>query len=391
MITAKLGPLLAITLAALAACASGDETAVDEGSRPDSLATTTAQEPSDERRSPAQPGATVATPSVPQPRLDSPRHPFPARLDLRWQVESSDADTVLLLPNDVQHSVIGLLVFDAGDRTVQVFDAASGRFVRRLGREGAGPGEFHFRAQFSGSFEEPVAFDADQKRFTPLNVPRAEMRTVSLPSDHRWIRSCALDGDGMFLTRTGTLGASGPDFFVASAGTVTDSMDLPFEDLRTEPCIGRQAVLARLDDSACAVLTLYQSRFAVYQRDRGFSLRGTYVEVGPKPSVTLQENPERGQRGYALPPGTVAGPYDAAAWRHMVLVLFEGRSHLRRRRLDVYRRSDLAYQGSIVLPLKSRSIAVRGDTITVIGEQDDYPVLATFLVSGTDVASRDSP
>jgi hypothetical protein len=135
------------------------------------------------------------------------------------------------------------------------------------------------------------------------------------------------------------------------------------------------------DDTSCAVLPVYQSVFAIYTSQSGF-LAGQFVEGGPPVSASISSSDGGTSGSITLPKGTMPGPMDARVWRDHLAVLFEGRSRHRRRVLDLYRRDDLSYVGSLVLPMRAARIAVSGDTLAVLGERDDYPVVAVLLLRG---------
>jgi len=318
--------------------------------------------------------AEVATPAR---RLVPPRVPFAGVLSLVWERRSFEEDTVLLLPADVQFSSRGLLVFDAGSRHVRIFDASTGTLVSTLAREGRGPGELSASFWFQGSFDRPVSFDATQRRLTLLAGERDSLVTLLFPRDRRWASTCALT-DGITLGYAAAVNAES-DLLLAAGDRVVDSLSYPFEELRAEHFMGRQAIVRQLDDSSCAVLTAYQSRFAVITRSRG-PLLGVYPESAAVMKVDVVTSDNGKSIVSTLPRGARVGPLDARMWRDYVLVLFGGHSALAERTIDVFSRADLKYRGSLVLPSKAKRMAVRGDSLIVIGERDDYPTLALFML-----------
>ncbi|MDP1859615.1 MAG: hypothetical protein Q8K82_13150, partial [Gemmatimonadaceae bacterium] len=52
----------------------------------------------------------------------------------------------------------------------------------------------------------------------------------------------------------------------------------------------------------------------------------------------------------------------------------------RLRTIDVYDRRTLMYRGSTLLPFEASRLAVHGDTMVVIAEVEDEPVVAAFLI-----------
>ncbi|HKP74149.1 MAG TPA: 6-bladed beta-propeller, partial [Longimicrobiaceae bacterium] len=71
-------------------------------------------------------------------------------------------------------------VLDVGDQVVKVFDAA-GRFVRRLGRRGMGPGEFTHPVGLTVDSVVTV-FDALQSRVSVFSLAGVHLRTRRLPA-----------------------------------------------------------------------------------------------------------------------------------------------------------------------------------------------------------------
>lgn len=341
------------------------------------------------QRSEAPPGATanagvrIATiDSLPSeaadnPRVALPRVPFAGALSLVWERLSFEEDTVLLYPSDVQFSSRGLLVFDAGSRQLRVLSSSTGKLVSTFGREGKGPGELSPSFWFQGSYGRPVSFDANQRRLTQLTGERDSLVTLPFPRNRRWSSTCALD-DSLTLGYASSASAES-DLLLVAGERVVDSISNPFEDLRAEHFMARQAILRQLDDSSCAVLTAYQRRFAVISRDRTVRL-GVY----PESSAVMQVNVVTADDGKSilssLPRGARVGPADARAWREYVLVLFAGRTTLAGRTIDVFAREDLTYQGSLVLPSKARRMSVHGDSLVVIGERNDYPTVSLFIL-----------
>lgn len=310
-------------------------------------------------------------------RVAAPRVPFDGLLSLIWERSSFEEDSVLLFPTDVQFSSRGLLVFDAGSRQVRVFDSSTGTFLRTLGREGQGPGELSASFWFQGSYHRPVSFDATQRRLTHLAGARDSLVTLFFPRDRRWSSTCALNDD----TTLGYAAAvdAESDLLLTVGDRVVDSLAYPFENLRSEHFMARQAIVRQLDDSSCAVLTAYQSSFAVVTLSRG-TLLGVYPESAAVMKVNVVVSDTGKSVVSTLPRGTRVGPFDARVWREYVLVLFGGRTALAGRTIDVFTRDDLKYRGSLVLPQKAKRMAVRGDSLIVIGERDYYPTLSLLML-----------
>jgi hypothetical protein len=93
-----------------------------------------------------------------------------------------DRNYVLVRVADIAVSPAGAIyVADAGDRAVKVYDAA-GRFVRRIGREGSGPGEFQHPAELRLDTVLRV-YDGAQQRVSVFSPDGAHRRTDRLPTD----------------------------------------------------------------------------------------------------------------------------------------------------------------------------------------------------------------
>lgn len=186
-----------------------------------------------------------------------------------------DTDSLLLAPIDVQFSRIGLLVFDAGEATVRAFNSASGEPMFSAGRAGSGPGEFGGAFWFQGSYAEPSSFDAIQRRLTLIGGAPEHLTSSPLPRDRRWVSTCALDGRRTF----GTAGTDRqPDFLVVDGEQVLDSVALPWPDLGSLPFLTRQSIVRQVDDSSCAILMAFQSRFAIVTAGNAMTL-GSFAET----------------------------------------------------------------------------------------------------------------
>jgi hypothetical protein len=271
----------------------------------------------------------------------------------------------------------GLLVFDAADRVIRVLDGATGAVRRTVGRAGDGPGELHAGMRFLGTARAPMLFDQRSRRMVGLMGDSLEPRSMSMTAGRSWITMCST-GPGHTLGTV--LGRDGFEFLLTREGEVIDSLATPWPELLIDDFLIRQAVIWQLTDSTCIATTRYRRAFATYQRGRGF-VRGDYVEQLPRTHAAVRRDTAAKATWHSIPIGSVSGPEHAAMWRGFVVVAFHGRSKQRDRVLDLYRASDLAYHGSIVFPFITRRIAVSGDTLAIIGEQDDLPFLAAYILS----------
>lgn len=90
------------------------------------------------------------------------------------------ADAVFVDVNDVATSPSGeIYVLDTGDKTVKVY-SAGGRFVRRFGREGGGPGEFQLPTSLRVDSVVRVS-DLAQRRMSYFTLDGRHVRTVRSP------------------------------------------------------------------------------------------------------------------------------------------------------------------------------------------------------------------
>jgi hypothetical protein len=316
--------------------------------------------------------------------LSPPRRPMGIHLRPLWSSTPSDVDSVFVLPNDLRFSRSGLLVFDAADRVVRVFDAASGALQGTVGREGGGPGELSASMRFLGTFDAPMLFDARSRRLVALSGKELTPESVPMTAGRSWISMCGL-GSGSTLGTV--LGRAGAEFLITKSGEVADSVATPWPELGADDFLIRQAIAQQLGDGSCLLMTLYRGSFAVYEPGAAIR-RGVYVEPPPRAAATVTRDSAKRATWHSLPPGTVAGPMHAAAWRDLVVILFRGRGPHRDRVLDLYRSRDLEYVGSALLPTVTQRIAVRGDTLVLIGEREDLPFVAAYMLSGAS-ADRD--
>ncbi len=377
----------AVLLLALAACAAHED--ADSGAEPDSGVFAIGSAEVDSESTVAV--VRAAAPNSPPPRLAAPRFAFDGRIEWMAETPSSLADSTLLLPTDLQFARAGLLVFDAGASRIRVVNWSPRLSVASYGRAGRGPGEHSIALRFQGTYDRPMAFDRENRRHSRLERIADSIGTA--PAPNRPIKSSCLLGDGISL---GTISANDMEFFrnrsssgdpiqqvdlVASRGSeVIDSSSLPLPELLRIAPIGRQAVTQQLDDSTCVLIAYYQSQFAVTGAIRAWRT-AAYVEAVPPvdPQPVVQDEGRSARIG--MPRGAKISAIDARAWRDMILVLYEGSTRQAGKLLDVYRRSDLTYRGSFVLPDKADRIAVSGDTLAVIAERGDTPIIQLFRLS----------
>lgn len=309
-------------------------------------------------------------------RPDAPRRALPITVRELWATTPSDSDSIFVLPNDLWFTPHGLLVIDAADRVIHVIDGASGRVRRSIGRGGDGPGELHAGMRFLGTAAAPMLFDQRSRKFVRLVGDSLTPRSAPMTAKPSWITMCAVGPDE---TLGSVLGREGFEFLLTHGGEVVDSLPTPWPELLVDDFLIRQATVQQLTDSTCIMTTVYRAAFATFQQGRT-TIRGNYVEALPRTSATVTRDTAAKATWHTVPRGSVPGPTHAAMRRDFVVLAFHGRSTQRDRVLDLYRASDLSYHGSIVFPFIARRIAVSGDTLAIIGEQDDLPFLAAYIL-----------
>lgn len=144
----------------------------------------------------------------------------------------------------------------------------------------------------------------------------------------------------------------------------------------------RQSPLQQVSDDVCAVLPVYQPDFAVLRADRPVLIGHHIEELPVQPG---KSEPSEEGTVYSMGPGTRMSALDATIWREHLLILFGGASAERRRVVDMYRLHDLQYDGSFLLPHRALRIDAHADSLVVIGEEADYPLLAMYLLVPTQV------
>ncbi|MCC6319669.1 MAG: hypothetical protein IT361_18510 [Gemmatimonadaceae bacterium] len=312
---------------------------------------------------------------VPQPQaLASPRTTAQVTLRPLWR----SAPDELLYPIDIQFSAAGLLVFDQGAHGLHALDSRTGRILRSFGRQGTGPGEYTQPAQLFGTRREPHTVQFSIGRVADVSSLAVTPRRT--PSGGRWSSACSWRDRSVLLQ---TAGHATHDVFIVALGDsarLLDSIPVPFPRLSGRPFMERQAQLRQVDDSTCAIVPLYQPEFALLSPGRP-TRSGSSVEVLPE--ARLQVIKTEGGRIERLQSGARAGAIDVRGWRDLVLVLFSGTTHHKRRVIDAYSRSNLGYVGSILLPLESTRMAISGDTLAVVGDDQGVPAVAAFLLSRT--------
>lgn len=268
----------------------------------------------------------------------------------------------------------GVLVSELDGARIRVFDSRTGREIDSIGRYGLGPGEFGRVPVLLGTYANPLAFEGPSGRLSALGV-EGEPVTSRVATGRRWTTACRQADDRILLQ---FVGWDDDGYWVSTMGeqaTLVDSFPHPIPELQSVLPVGRQAPLHQVDDSTCAILPAYGRQFALLRSGR--ITLATGVEDAPVPQVI---DPGRGRgNSRRVAAGVRSTHLAASSWRERTLVLYAGSTSYRERLVDVYD-SNLSYESSLVLSFDTQFIAVAGDTLFVLGEKGDEPLLAAFLM-----------
>lgn len=246
--------------------------------------------------------------------------------------------------------------------------------VDTIGRFGLGPGEFGRVPTLLGSYDKPLAFEGANGRLSLLGQG-SEPITSRVAGGRSWQSACAIDEQHVMLQY---IGWDDDGYWISTIGddaALVDSFSYPIQELISVLPLGRQAPLYQADDSTCVLLPAYGRQFAVYRSGR--VQVGTGIEEAPIPQVI---NPGRGRGNIQRLADEVRSTHlVAGSWRGRLMVLYWGTSAHRGRLIDLYD-SDLKYESSVVLPFRVERIAASGDTLFTLGELEDEPILAAYLL-----------
>ena len=313
-------------------------------------------------------------PHVQQPALPAPRRNAAIELEPLWTVGGPADPGRFIQPIRIAVSRLGVLVSEVDGARVLALDSRAGRIVDTIGRYGLGPGEFGRVPTLLGSYDKPLAFEGENGRLSLL-VPGANPITSRVASGRRWISACAIDESHVILQYSGW---DDDGYWISTIGedaALVDSFSYPIPELLAALPLGRQAPLRQIDDSTCAILPAYGRQFAVYRRGR--ILIGVGVEEAPIPQVV---DPGRGVGNIRRLADEVRSTHlQPGGWRGRLMVLYWGTSAHRGRLIDLYD-ANLKYESSVVLPFRAEDIAASGDTLFVLGELADEPILAAYLL-----------
>lgn len=131
-----------------------------------------------------------------------------AELPWRWVEElaiapSDSANGALMQPSHAVRTHSGhIVVADANPRALKVYDP-SGRFIRVLGHQGAGPGEYRY-IQLGVDVDTVVVFDPSQRRLMRFALDGTLLRTTTVESNFfSAVLDVATDGSAFIWMRDG--------------------------------------------------------------------------------------------------------------------------------------------------------------------------------------------
>lgn len=315
------------------------------------------------------------------PEFASPRRSLGFALRLLWKTDTTSVAEASVHPFDIHFSDRGLLVMDVGDSRLNLLDSRTGTTLARAGGEGAGPNELRGVVTVFGTRTRPMLLEFQSGRVAELGGGNAALIPVSASRAKVWTSGCAW-GDGRLLLNK--IGPTPFEYFVSTIGRdpeIVDSLAMPWPRLLAQAFIARQARLRQVDDSTCAILPAYYPEFALLSPSRPI-VTGRHIEE--LPAAVGVDTKVGNATEHTVARGAKHGHRDARAWRDAVIILFEGTSEHKGRVLDVFSRKDLLYRGSMLLPFEGGKIAISGDTLAVVGEENFYPVVAAFLLVPDD-------
>lgn len=310
---------------------------------------------------------------LPQPELPAPRRTSALHLVPLWTAGGPDDPGRLIQPVHLFASRLGVLVSEFDGAHVRVFDSRSGVQVDTLGRFGLGPGEFGRVPFLLGTYERPLAFEGANGRLSDLGAGDAPV-TSRVATGRNWVSACLMAPGRVLLQTVGMEDG----YWVSTIGdraALVDSFPHPIASLEGVLPLARQAPLYQVDDSTCVILPVYSHEFAVLRGDQ--LVLGASIETAATPRAEWEG--EVGRSTLSLARSTRSTQRGAASWRGRLLILYAGATEHRRRLVDIYS-SRGVYDASLVLPFETRYIASSGDTLFAVGERDDEPILAAFLL-----------
>jgi hypothetical protein len=279
-------------------------------------------------------------------------------------------------PLGIRFAKQGLILYDQAVPRLVVLDGGNGRVRFTAGRRGSGPGEFTGKpVALSGTWNAPFTVEFGTGRVYAL-VDR-DLRKIGVP-EAMWTGFGCSFGSHRLLLQKGGRGLI--DLWVVSPGPqgkIEDSVAYPWARAVSPWTVVRQTRQVQLGEDRCLILPGYSDDIAIIEPKRS-PIVGRQIESAPEALPDVQTTGK--SRRVSLAPGTKPAAIAAAPWRDKILVLFRGRTARHHRIIDIYGTGSLAYEGSLLLPTVASDITVNGDTLAVLAEVDDEPVLNVYLL-----------
>lgn len=311
------------------------------------------------------------------PSWPRPRRAAAVTARALWSLNADGMLNVAEFPLGIKFAKQGLIVYDQAVPRLVILDGANGRVRFTAGRRGSGPGEFTGKpVAISGTWSAPFTVEFGTGRVMAL-VDR-QLKKIEV-ADQLWTGfGCSLGSDGLLLQKGG---AGAYDLYVVrpgSRGEIEDSVAYPWARSISPWLVVRQTRQIQLGEDGCLLLPWYSDDIGIIQWKRAPLVR-RQIEPYPEAQADVQAAGKSRRIGLAL--GTKPAAIAASPWRDKILVLFRGRTDRHHRIIDIYSRGNLAYQGSLLLPTVASDISVSGDTLAVLAEVEDEPVLNVYLLA----------
>jgi len=167
------------------------------------------------------------------PRFTEPLFTLEEQLTLVQ--EMSDEESLLYRPRGFARGADGnYYVADSGNGRIAVF-SDTGRFLRAIGREGQGPGEFSDSIVLQAPFDQEIqVFDRSAQRTQRFEFDGTFIGGVTLPTEGR-LDSLLREPDGTLVLTRGEEGDSVDEFIHASTiiGVIPPGADAPVAEITT--------------------------------------------------------------------------------------------------------------------------------------------------------------
>jgi len=311
------------------------------------------------------------------------RRPWSGRLRLRWSHLGSLDDTSLLSPVSIEVLRGSVVVSDLGASRLVAYDRFAPRQLWTAGREGSGPGEFRRPFLSRDTDSTVLVVDGALRRLQVVRETGAFGPARSLAAFGGVGDACRRpDGDvWLFLSPSGDIELRGLGLLDARSDSLRLVAEVPFGVPMHPSGMGGSAALERSPDGACLLAPLYFPWVGPVSPEAAVETNAL-VEAVPPPEVVITPLGTTSRR-ITLSDATVAITRTISASTDHVWVVARGRSDVRGRVVDVYRREPWRYEGSLVFPHAVRDIAVRDSTFAAIVEDPSgyhRVIVATFGV-----------